>query len=102
MNHTETICEAFDLIRRYAKRKGWIPIGWREFTVGPWRVRVNGTREVRDAIQPYHALVEHQDIIAFMALNPFQGTIGGWKDTESDFIATMQAELGKPVAEARK
>lgn len=92
---TETISEAFDLIAQYAEREGWIPIGWREWTVGPWRIKVNGTTETIDGVRPYHAQVEHQDIIAIMVIHPFVGSVGGWKDTEADFITAMQAELNR-------
>ena len=54
---SERISEAFDLIRQYAVREGWIPISWKDWCVGPWRIRVNGTREDR-GVPPYHALIE--------------------------------------------
>lgn len=90
---SEQFSEAFDLIRQYAERQGWVPIGWRDWTVGPWRIRVNGTGEKRDNVPPYHALIEHADIIALMLIHPLGGQVGGWSKTEENFIAAMRAEL---------
>jgi hypothetical protein len=84
---------AFDLIRRYAERQGWIPIGWRPFTVGPWDVTVNGTPEERDDIPPWHARIVHRDIIAFLLIHPFGGKAAGWRGAEEDFIRDMEAAL---------
>jgi hypothetical protein len=86
-------CEAFDLIRQYAVGKGWVPIGWRDWTVGPWRIRVNGTPTQRGQIPPYHALVEHQHIVSLLLISPLGGRVGGWAQGEDDFIAAMRAEL---------
>lgn len=90
---TPPITLAFDLIRRYAEKQKWIPIGWRNFTVGPWDITVNGTGEERDSIPPYHARVEHRDIVAIMLIHPFGGSVGGWRDAEKDFITAMEAAL---------
>lgn len=90
--------EIFDLIARYAERQGWIPIGWREFPIGPWDVTVNGTTAERDHVPPYHARIVHRDIIAIMVLSPFGGSIGGWQGAEDAFIVAIQAELN-PEAE---
>ncbi len=99
---SEQICEAFDLIRQYAEREGWIPIGWKDFTVGPWRIRVNGSPQIREDIRPYHALIEHQDVVALMLISPFGGSVGGWSQAEDDFVATMKAELqSQPAQEPR-
>jgi hypothetical protein len=95
---TETISEAFDLIRQYAEREGWIPIGWRDWRVGPWRIRVNGTRQEREQAPPWHALIEHDTMVAFMCIHPMGGSVGGWKDTEADFINAMKAELEQEAA----
>lgn len=94
---TEPISLAFDLIRRYAEREGWIPIGWREWTVGPWRITVNGTNQKRAGISPYHALIQHDEYVGLMLINPFGGTVGGWKDTENEFVAAMEAALAQPA-----
>ena len=90
----QKISEAFELIRQYAVREGWVPIGWREWHVGPWRIRVNGTKDERDAVPPWHAVIEHDDVIALMVIHPMGGSVGGWKDTEAEFIVAMQQELG--------
>lgn len=87
------IALAFDLIRRYAEREGWIPIGWRTFTVGPWTVTVNGTPEQRDDVPPWHALIVHRDIVALMLIHPFGGSVGGWQDAEEIFVRDMEAAL---------
>ena len=89
----EPISLAFDCIARYAQRQGWIPINWRAFDVGPWHVTVNGTREKRDGIPPYHARIEHRDVIAIMLLSPFGGSVGGWQDAEAAFIRDMEAAI---------
>jgi hypothetical protein len=61
---------------------------------------VNGTRDERDGIPPYHALVEHDDVVALMLINPFVGTVGGWQHTERDFCEAMQAALSVSPASA--
>lgn len=57
MTDEQPISEAFDLIAQYAKREGWIPIGFREWKVGPWAITVNGTRDARDGIPPSQLLL---------------------------------------------
>jgi len=94
----EPITLAFDLIRRYAERQGWIPIGWKAFTVGPWTITVNGTPEERDHVPPYHARIDHQTIVAILLLHPYGGSVGGWQDAEATFIRDMEAALAEPVA----
>lgn len=89
----ERISLAFELIRRYAVREGWIPIGFRQWSVGPWDITVNGTAEERDALSPYHARIVHREILAIMIINPYGGGVGGWRETEADFIAAMEAAL---------
>lgn len=94
MSATETSYSlAFDLIRRYAEREGWVPIGWREWHVGPWHIRVNGTAEPRGAIPPYHALIENETYVALLLIHPLGGTVGGWTGAEEEFIAAMEREL---------
>lgn len=95
------ICDAFDVIARYAQREGWIPIGWRDWRVGPWRIRVNGTKAARDGLAPFHALIEHDTYIGLMVIHPCGGTVGGWKDTEAEFIAAMKDALAQPSPEVR-
>ena len=89
------ISEAFTLIRDYALQQGWTPIGFRSFQVGPWRVTVNGTTDEREQIPPYHALIQHDDIIALMLISPFGGSVGGWQRAEDEFIVDMQAALAR-------
>lgn len=89
--------EAFDWIRQYAVREGWVPIGWRDWMVGPWRIRVNGTATEQDHIPPYHALIEHQELVAILLIHPRGGTVGGWQDAELEFCQAMQHEL-QPAA----
>jgi hypothetical protein len=101
MSESQTISEAFELIRQYAEREGLIPIGFRSFTVGPWTVTVNGTPDAKDNIPPYHALVEHADIVALMLLNPYGGAVGGWQKAEDEFIAAMQSALSEFPADVR-
>ncbi len=84
---------AFDLIRRYAEQRGWIPIGWRSFSVGPWTVTVNGTADPIAGVLPYHALIEHRDIVAMLLISPYAGSGGGRQDTEALFIHDMEAAL---------
>lgn len=90
----------FDLLARYAQRQGWIPIGYRRFDVGPWSVTVNGTPEVVGDVPPYHALIEHKDIVALILCSPFGGwVVGGWSGAEEDFIHALEAALaadGRP------
>lgn len=94
----QPISEAFELIRQYAVREGWIPIGFRTFTVGPWMVTINGTKDEREAIPPWHAKVEHAEIISIMLLHPFGGSTVGWCNTEDEFIADMKRTLTNPAS----
>lgn len=89
MSQDENVSLAFDLIRRYAEIQGWIPIGWRVFTVGPWEVTVNGTKDERDGVPPYHAMVHKPESIGMALIHPFGGKVAGWKTFEDDFIAAM-------------
>lgn len=94
----QPISEAFDLIRQYAVREGWIPIGFRTFTVGPWTVTVNGTKDEREAVPPWHAKVAHGEIISIMLLHPFGGSAVGWCSTEDEFIADMKRTLANSAS----
>lgn len=94
---SERISLVFDLIRRYAVQQGWVPIGWRVFEPGPWTVTVNGTKEERERVPPYHARIEHREIVAIMVLSPFGGTVGGWQEAEATFIRDMEAALAEGV-----
>ena len=87
------ICLAFDLIRQYATLQGWIPIGHKMFTIGDWRVEVNGTRKVIGKLSPFHALVENQRYIGAMVMHPYGGSVGGYKDTEPEFVAAIRAAI---------
>lgn len=91
----ETYSLVFDLIRRYCEREGWIPVGWRVFTVGPWTITVNGTPAEHENVPPYHALIAHQDIVAFLLLNPFRGTVGGWSGAEDALIRDLEIAVGE-------
>mgnify|MGYP001567339052 FL=1 len=77
MDDQNQICEAFDWIRQYAVREGWIPIRWKDFRIGPWRIRVNGTPTMCQDVPPWHALIEHEDIIALLLIHPMGGIVGG-------------------------
>ena len=88
---TERISEAFDAIASYCLRHGWTPVGLRSFSVGPWDVTINGTRETVDNLRPFHASVVHRDLVGLMILYPYGGTVGGWGETEAQFIADMKA-----------
>lgn len=94
------ISEAFDLIAQYAAQRGWMPIGWREWTVGPWKITVNGTHLPTNNIPAFHALVENEEYVALMLIHPFGGTVGGFKDTEANFIAAMQDAVRQFPGEA--
>lgn len=84
---------AFNLVAMYAKAQGWIPIGHKVFTVGEWRIEVNGTREVIGKLSPYHALVENQKYLGAMVMHAYGGSVGGYKDAEKEFIDAMRAAL---------
>lgn len=87
------ISEAFMAITDYATAHSWMPIGFRVFTVGPWEITVNGTKERYDDLDPYHALVVHRDIVAIMILNPYGGGVGGWQGAEAQFITDLRDAL---------
>ena len=91
---SQPISEAFYVLALYALEQGWASIGFRVFEIGPWTVTVNGTDTRRDEISPYHALIEHRDIVAIMVINPFGWTIGGWAGAEDQFIADVRAAMG--------
>jgi len=82
--------------------QGWVPIGFRSFSVGPWDITVNGTSERRDDVSPWHARVVHRDIIAIMVLNPFGVSIGGWSGAEDAFIAEVRAAASRTPVKARE
>ena len=103
-DQSEPMTLVFEVIRRYAVPEGWIPIGWRAFDVGPWKVTVNGTREKRDDIPPYHVRIEHREIVAFMLVHPLDRSVGGWGETEATCARAMEAELARasrPVEDAQ-
>lgn len=93
MSATDTVSLAFEVIRQYAVREGWQPIGWRTWHVGPWTITVNGTPQERDTIPPYHALIQHDAYLGLMLISPFGGLQAGWKNIEDEFIAALQREL---------
>ena len=93
LSHDPPCTEAFDLICRYAEREHWLPIGWRDWCVGPWRIRVNGTAVDCENIPAWHVLIEHQHIVSFMLIHQTGGTVGGWAGTEEAFISDMKATL---------
>ena len=84
---------AMDLIRRYAERQGWIPIGYREFTVGDWDITVNGTGEDRDLIAPWHTRAVHREILAMLVFSAHGGSAVGWREAEEMFIRDLERAL---------
>lgn len=88
------VAEAFELICRYAEREGWLPIGWRVWTVGDWEIRVNGTATMRDAVPPWHAAVTNTRYLGVMVVGVTDGVSGGYHGVEEDFIRDMRAALG--------
>ena len=84
---------AMDLIARYAVLQGWVPIGYRSFTVGKWDITVNGTKNQVGLLPPWHAQVEHQDIVAILVFDAHGGTAGGWNGAEQLFLADMEAAI---------
>lgn len=77
------------LVMLYAERKGWIPIGHRVWMVGEWRIEVNGTRDQIGNVPPFHMLVENTRYLGTMLMQPYGGKIGGYKDTEREFVQAM-------------
>lgn len=93
---SEQFSEAFVLIRDYALSRGWAPMGFRSFTVGPWTVTVNGTEQAKDNIPPYHALVEHDTMMGWlMLIHPSGGRVGTGQHVEDAFITSMRAACGR-------
>lgn len=88
-----TILEAFDLIRQYAERRGWIPIGRREFVVGEWEIKVNGSKDPWEDVPPFHAHVHNRIYVGSLLLSPLSGLAVGYKGTEPEFIAAMKAAV---------
>ncbi len=91
----ERITQVFDLIGKYAIQRKWTPIGWREFKVGPWTITVNGTKQERDGLAPFHARIVHDSVVSIMVVHPYGGTVGGWMDAERNFINDMERELSR-------
>lgn len=88
------ISVAFQLIADYALKQGWVPVGHRTFTVGDWSIRINGTPLEINGLEPYHALIENERIVAMMVISPFGGTVGGYQMTEDMFIDDMKKAVG--------
>jgi hypothetical protein len=86
-------CEAFSVIADYCLAQGWAPVGVRDFSVGAWDIRINGTPERRWGTAPFSANVVHRDVVAIMVLSPGGGTIGGWPGGEDQFIADMREAI---------
>jgi hypothetical protein len=90
------LCEAFDLVRRLAERRGWIPIGWRRIELSDgWIVTVNGTSDARPdeiglSVPPFHASVIKNGW-PFGVFTIFGGTLIG-AGTEEALIAALKAE----------
>jgi len=87
------ITESFDLIRRFAVLHGWVPVGFRSFDVGDWQVTVNGTRDARDNIPPFHARVENMRYVGTMLMSPRGGSVLGYEHTEAEFCEAMRTAL---------
>lgn len=92
---TPHICEAMSLVAEYAEKQGWIPIGFKTFTVGDWTVTVNGTRQIRDELPAFTAKAENTRVVGVLIFDAFGGRAGGYLNIEDDFCEAMKRELEK-------
>jgi len=88
------------LVASYCKRRGWIPVGRRAFSVGEWHVRVNGSRELWDGLAPWHVLAEHARYVGMLLFSPGGGTVGGYRGAEEDFRAALVQDALAAVGRA--
>jgi hypothetical protein len=54
---------------------------------------VNGGSTEWQGVSPFHASVENTEYLAFMVLSAVGGNTAGYRETEAEFCAAMQAEL---------
>ena len=87
----------FAAIADYCLQQGWVPVGFRQFTVGAYRFTMNGTKTERDGVAPFHCAVEQGDLEAVILVNPFGGSITGigrslLTSIEDDVIAALMGK----------
>lgn len=91
----------FDAIAQYCTHQGWVPVGWREFTVDRWRFQMNGTKEERESVPPYHCAITDHDLSVFILVHPFGGGITGGtrplRAVEADVTATLLVAAQKSL-----
>ena len=90
------IPEIFDWIIQLAEKHGRMPVGfWDMSPKDGWRLVVNGTKDERDGVPPWHALVEHRGLPVAL-VNPAGGGVIGH---DEDFVIAMLREaVGAPDA----
>ena len=96
MTDPETYTELFTVIADYCTARGWVPVGQRVFTVGPFTITVNGRPEAWRNIPGFHATVTHATYLGVILVNPFRGQVAGGGPTfEADAIAAVRAAIGQ-------
>lgn len=80
------------LVAGYCERRGWIPVGRRQFDVGEWHVRINGSREPWDGLDQWHVLAENVRYLGMLLFSAHNGTVGGYRESEGAFRAALEAD----------
>ena len=87
----------FDLIRQLAEKHGRIPVGfWKHELAPKWTLTVNGTKDKRDNIPPYHAIVVGENkggwpIVAMM--HPAGGSVIGGSQDDIECVLRVALEI---------
>jgi hypothetical protein len=100
----------FELIRQLAEKVGRIPVGFWEYALSAdWKLTVNGTKEKRDEVMPYHARIvgvgkAGWPIVAI--LNPAQGSVMGGTQDDIEIVLRRALEIASkpnpPASSAQK
>lgn len=92
-----------ELVCSYCERRNWIPVGQREFSIGDWRLIVNGSGVTWKGVLPWHVLADHQVHMATVMFSAFGGTAVGYHEAETDLRAALLDALvpGRDAAGAQ-
>ena len=92
--------ELYVEVLEYCRRQGWVPVGWRSWDLGPWKITVNGTKAERDGVPPFHVLIERPEFLGLILIGPDGGNVVGLPPSaEDDVIRLVRASAeGRPVA----
>jgi len=87
------IPEVYMAVAEYCHRQGWIPVGWRSWTLGPWTFTFNGTALEHKGVPAFHLLIEQPDLVGLMLIGPGGGAVVGLlKGSEEAVIAALNED----------